>query len=926
MSERGRVADALHHELLESLGELHGRQLEEIVQQSRIGLVSLRLAYRRGDPPAFHDPAVRLAYVLGYHPAHVLAAWWAYDAMGPTALGVEREELHVVNLGAGPGAEIDAFTRFAADRLPALRRISFHLIDREAAWRDARAITLDHVKARLPEAQIDLHEHQADLTDPVGISAILPLIRSADLVTAQTVLTEVANQGDPHALLEALAESLGPDARLLLTDLHRVEGGAQSLAAASRLSGIRTFWECSQVLPLGSPPALLREHFWEPKPDRRARTKIQVTARLLGRPGMATSFLVDDSTPTDSQAAVLEAFPSFLANGPPSAILTGIAGTGKTTLAKKLAKLATDQGLTVRLLAPTGQAARRIGSRVGMSASTIHGELYAYERSSTDDEGHTTTTFASRPPAPEPALWIVDEASMVGNRPYGERDEDVAAKLLFGEGALLRDLVEYTLHDPGSRLLLIGDANQLPPVEDGASRPGLDVDVLNELTGSAPTHWELQDVMRQVADSPIHRLAMDALAGRELQVPPGQHEVQTFTGMPPDAMRDEVLAGEATFLAPTNGQVANWNLNLREAADRELELPEPGDRLLICRNAPWFGLLNGDEVEVLELLGSPIDVDVQTRSGEELWATLVPVAVSIDVPPVGQMVLETYVVRDLLPAIRQHVNDDVDEVLRVDLIRRANIRPGDPNWYSVASADSRWTALRASYAYARTAHRAQGSEWRRVAVDVAGAQGGDTGKSWTYTAFTRASAGLMVAGMESRRRLKGGELEPLVREELQRHGFTATLRTIDATKVQAIVANQGTEVLVDVHTKKGLPSKASVKTGEPPGGPVGRILTSWCRQTRAELCPPHPVTSDWFEAVAADLGRAGLQASAYRNGDYQVMIEAVGSDGGHAGLMVNHDVGGWPSTSGVLQTESEADATVGETLRAVVARHLPNGT
>lgn len=923
MSERRRQGDALHDELLRALRAQHGQQLEQVVEQSRAGLVELRRAYRRGDPPDFGVPAVRLAYMLGYHPAHVLAAWWAYDAMGPIALGIHREELHVVNLGAGPGAEIDAFTRFAADRLPSLRRITFHLIDREPAWRDARGITLANIKARLPEVQIDLQEHQADLTDPDELTVILPLIRSADLVTAQTLLTEVASQGNPQTLLDVLAASMGPDARLLFMDLHRVEAGAQTLVAASRLPGIRTFWECSQVLPLGSPPALLREHFWESKSGRKARTKIHVTARLMGRPGMATSFLVDDSTPTDSQAAVLEGFPNFLADGPPSAVLTGIAGTGKTTLAKKLAKLATDQGFTVRLLAPTGQAARRIGSRVGMSASTIHGELYAYERTSTDDEGHATTTFSTRPPAPVPALWIVDEASMVGNRPYREREEDVAARLIFGEGALLRDLVEYTLHHPDSKLLLIGDTNQLPPVEDGTSRPGLDVDVLHELTGAEPTHWELRDVMRQVADSPIHRLAMDALAGQELQVPPGQHEVQTFTGMPSKAMRDEVLTGQATFLAPTNGRVAQWNLSLREAADRELELPVPGDRLLICRNAPWFGLLNGDEVEVLELLGSPVDVEFQTRSGQELWTTLVPVAVGIDVPPVGQMVLETHVVHELLPAMRQHVNEKVDEILRVDLIRRAKIRPGDPAWYSVASADSRWTALRATYAYARTAHRAQGSEWRRVAVDVAGAQGGDSGRSWTYTAFTRASAGLMVAGMESRRVLKEGELEPLVRDELRRHGFTATLRTIDATKVQARVASDGNEVVIDVHTKKGLPSKASVKTGEPLGGPVGRILTDWCRRTRAELCPPHPVTSDWFEAVAAELGRAGLQSSAYRNGNQQVMIEAVGADGGHAQLMVNHDVGGWPSTAGTLRAESDLDANVGETLFSAVSKHLP---
>jgi exodeoxyribonuclease V len=922
--------DVLHDQLFDALRQRFGDELERHVQTSREALADLRAAYSAGRPPPFHRGAVRLAYVLGFHPAHVLASWWALDAMGPTALGLEREHLNVVCLGAGPGAEVVGLMHFAAQRLPALRGVTVHLIDREQGWGEPRAATMSGLAQLVDGVDVQLREHWMDLTDAGDLAGIEQLIRDADLITVQTVLTELVVEEDRRALLNALGDWLGPDARLLVMDLHRLSRGASALAATSELAGLRTIWECSQVLALGSPPSLLAQHFWSSRDGQIARKTVQVTARLLGRPGMASIFVGDETEPTASQRRVLEAFPEFLDGDTRLAVLTGRAGTGKTTLARKLAKLATDKGFEVKLLAPTGQAARRIGQRVGATASTIHSAIYEFDETKSDAEGRPNTTFSARPPALTPALWIVDEASMVGNLPYSDRESEVDPSLLFAKGNLLDDLVTFTLNHPGSRLLMIGDREQLPPVEDQV-RAGLDVPTLQAVSGQEPVAWELVEVTRQVEDSPIHHLAMAALAGAELEIPPGQSAVAALTnGQLEDPLRREVLSGAAAVIVYANARVAEWNCDIREAEGRWWEVPMTGDRLLVCQNAPWVGLLNGDEVEVLDVR-TPVNVRARPpRGGDDLWITLVPLVVGIDVPPIGRRRLETFVVHDLLPAMRPEMAKYVNHALRIDLISRSedgdgeNVRPGHNSWSRVAMNDDRYTALRATYAYARTAHRAQGSEWNRVAVDTEGVGGGSEGASWRYTAFTRARAGLHVAGLATRLWLAPGDLLRIVRDELTSKGYADTdCTTCEEHHVQIGVSRDGEDGIVDAYAAHALPSRATKRKGGKHTTRVARLVNDRFREVRQELQPLLPNTAVWFDAqLRPHLVQQGLTCAAWRNGNMQVTVEAVDQDGREARVLIHHDLGGYPSTSDDARPVSPDGDRVARTLQRVVKEVL----
>ncbi len=122
-------------------------------------------------------------------------------------------------------------------------------------------------------------------------------------------------------------------------------------------------------------------------------------------------------------------------------ILTGGPGTGKTTVVKGLLSVFSSIGLKCVLSAPTGRAAKRLSESTGAEAKTIH-RMLEMERGL---EGDVRFNRNARNPLEE-AVIIVDEASMI--------DLSLTA-------ALFRAIKR------GARLILIGDADQLPSVGAG---------------------------------------------------------------------------------------------------------------------------------------------------------------------------------------------------------------------------------------------------------------------------------------------------------------------------------------------------------------------------------------------------------------------------------------------------------------------------
>lgn len=150
-------------------------------------------------------------------------------------------------------------------------------------------------------------------------------------------------------------------------------------------------------------------------------------------------------------------------------IITGGPGTGKTTIIQAIITAAEQHHLKVRLMAPTGRAAKRLSIAAGRNADTIHKALEAERRGE-------KTFFGKNESEPlREDLIIVDESSMMD-------------MLLFYR--LLCAL------KPGARLILVGDIDQLPPVG-----PGAPLKALIEW-GEAPV-VRLQRIFRQKEGSGI---------------------------------------------------------------------------------------------------------------------------------------------------------------------------------------------------------------------------------------------------------------------------------------------------------------------------------------------------------------------------------------------------------------------------------------
>jgi exodeoxyribonuclease-5 len=149
------------------------------------------------------------------------------------------------------------------------------------------------------------------------------------------------------------------------------------------------------------------------------------------------------NNPTDDQSDALKKIADYITGNTndPIFLLTGYAGTGKTSLISSVVKTLDLLRMRSVLLAPTGRAAKVLSSFAGKQAFTIHKKIYR-QKSSKDGMG----SFVLDRNLHKETYFIVDEASMVSNS-----SNDIS---LFGSGKLLDDLIEYVIQVLIANLLL----------------------------------------------------------------------------------------------------------------------------------------------------------------------------------------------------------------------------------------------------------------------------------------------------------------------------------------------------------------------------------------------------------------------------------------------------------------------------------------
>ena len=366
-------------------------------------------------------------------------------------------------------------------------------------------------------------------------------------------------------------------------------------------------------------------------------------------------------------------------------LLTGGPGTGKTTSLRGIVALYLRMGLDVALLAPTGRAAKRLGEVTGQEAQTIHRAL---GMSYNELTGQTAFKKNAQDPLEAHAV-IVDEMSMV----------DIE---------LMRSLLEALR--PGSRLVLVGDPDQLPSVGPG--------NVLGDMlrSGVVPT-VSLTQVFRQAEQSAIIRSAhavnrgqpplLDNSSGGDfffLRRRTPDRLVQTVVELCRDRLprNMDIPADQIQVLSPTRkGPCGTAALN--RALQAALNPPERGKR-----QKQWGDVTFrvGDRV-----MQTKNNYDVLWEKDDGSAGSGIfngDVGVIQDIDPSGELITLRF--------------DDRTAVYTADLLSQLDM------------------------AYAITVHKSQGSEYPAVILSAAPAAPTLLVRGVLYTAITRARKLLIIAG------------------------------------------------------------------------------------------------------------------------------------------------------------------------------------
>ncbi|MGI6108910.1 MAG: ATP-dependent RecD-like DNA helicase [Eubacteriaceae bacterium] len=359
-------------------------------------------------------------------------------------------------------------------------------------------------------------------------------------------------------------------------------------------------------------------------------------------------------------------------------VITGGPGTGKTTIINGILMMYESLGITSVLVAPTGRAAKRMTETTGKEAKTIH-RLLEYEPVAgfTRDEDNPVETDAI----------IVDEASMI--------DIELFDALLSASA-------------PGTRIVFVGDADQLPSVGPG--------NVLTDLIASeAAETVSLTRIHRQAEGSVISRHAQSIIHGDIpvidnqsdfMLVGKGNEEVALETLIDVVCNRMPETFGfnpfsEIQVLAPfKRGTLGTENLNIE--IQKKINPAAPYKKEII-QNDRLFR--EGDKV-------------MQMQNNYKLgW--------SDDAGNTGEGVF----------------NGDIGIITQIDNGRTA-VRFTDEK----EAVYERENLAQLSLAYAATIHKSQGSEFPAVVLALSGGRSPFLNRRLLYTAVTRAKKKLMIIG------------------------------------------------------------------------------------------------------------------------------------------------------------------------------------
>ena len=377
-------------------------------------------------------------------------------------------------------------------------------------------------------------------------------------------------------------------------------------------------------------------------------------------------------------------------------VLTGGPGTGKTTTINAIIRFFESDGAELRLAAPTGRAAKRMTEATGYEAQTIHRMLELTGMPEDDREGQPVHFERNAENPLEADVIIIDEMSMV--------DIHLMHSLLMAVTA-------------GTRLILVGDENQLPSVGPG--------NVLRDIirSGQFPV-VELTKIFRQASESDIVVNAHKINRGEQVEINNKSRDFFFLKRYDADIIIRVVIAliqeklpkyveakpFEIQVLTPMRkgllgverlNQILQRYLNPPDPSKKEKEIGQglfrEGDKVMQIRNNYQL------EWEVRGRYGIPVDKGVGVFNGD------------------------TGIIRMI---------NEFAELAEVEF------EDGRYAQYTFKQLDE------LELAYAVTIHKSQGSEYPAVIIPILSGPRMLMNRNLLYTAVTRARKCVTVVGSE----------------------------------------------------------------------------------------------------------------------------------------------------------------------------------
>lgn len=446
----------------------------------------------------------------------------------------------------------------------------------------------------------------------------------------------------------------------------------------------------------------------------------------------------------EDQKRVLKQLNKFLHDDHDIFILTGYAGTGKTTLIRGFLDYLDEISRPYYLWASTGRAANVLANITRRPASTIHSAIYVLDTISDPyDETIIRLVFRLRENFHDPAtIYFIDESSMISDRE--ERENQF---LQFDDGRLLNHLFKFA----GNRkIVFIGDRAQLPPVNCHFSA-ALEQEYLSDKYQKKVIHEKLTKVERYDVNSGIYWNSLQLRSDERDDLPPMAIKTSDFSDML--VLRNTWVSIDSyvnylrlrgvehsVFISQTNGGVHYLNQQIRRKYYRHPDPPlQVGDMLMIVHNNYLYGIFNGQSVKVCNLEPTIL------RQHDFLFQDAV-----VEIPETGRK-LNVRLMLNLLDRKEPNLSLDEERKLLINFAIRMKdygIKRKDPTFLERLSTDPYVNALRVKYGYAVTCHKAQGGEWDRVYISAEPVLDNFDRRylyRWFYTAITRAKSELFFS-------------------------------------------------------------------------------------------------------------------------------------------------------------------------------------